>query len=184
MTNVLNQKTITIDEEGIISTVPICLRKATIIVNAAADAATFAFWNESDTAVSSKVGQTTSVTASSRTFSSTGNFPTATINPSQIIKVSYSATAENLYTMQIATNADNNTITVDPVTTYHGTITDDTNQAYSWKVWNSYTAFTIKAPSGTPKVNHEVDFGDKGYWFPNLAMHTLSTSATLELLLK
>lgn len=183
MANVLNQRTITIDTEGIISLVPICIRKATIICNAAADAAIFTFWSVDATAASTKTAETVTVTASTNTFASTGNFATATINPSQIMKISNTATNENLYTFQIATNADNNTITTDATNSYHGTVTDDTSQLYSWKVWTPYTAFTIKSP-GTENVSWEVDFGDKGYWFPNLAMHTLSTSATLELLVK
>ena len=132
----------------------------------------------------------TTVTASTRTFESTGNFAQATINPNQIIKFSYSATGENLYTLQIATNANDNTITADPLESYHGTITDDSSELYSWDVWDPYVAFTMTAPtdSGTyalsPVIDIELDFGDKGYWFPNLAMHTLSTSAIFELLLR
>ena len=122
------------------------------------------------------------VTASTRTFASTGNFATATISPNEIFKVNESATNENLFTMQIATNADNNTITTDPVTTYHGTITDDTSQLYSYDIWTPYTVFTLLSP-GTEKVVVGIDFGCRGYWFSNLAMHTLSSSATLEILL-
>lgn len=183
MTNVLNRRTITIDAEGIISLVPITIRKASFSnINAAGDKAIFVFWDENDTVVQTKAGVTTTVTASSATFASTSNFPTATINPDlQIIKFTYSATGENLYTGQIATNADNNTITLDAINSYHGTLTNDTNEAYSWNVWNSHIAFTLLSP-GTEKVAWEVDFGPNGYWFPNLAMRTLTASATIELL--
>ena len=50
MTNVLNQRTITIDEEGIISTSPICIRRVHFSnINAVADAAIFTSWDESQT---------------------------------------------------------------------------------------------------------------------------------------
>ncbi len=177
---VLDKEVITLDTEGIISIEPITVRKVVLFPNAASDAATFTFWQEGGTEVTSQTNVTTSVTASSNTFSSTGNFPTATINPNQIFKVTNSSTSENEFTFQIASNANNNTITTDDTNSYFGTVTDDTSETYSWTVWDPYTAFTMKA-AGTEVMNYELDFGDNGFWFPNLAMHTLSTSATFEL---
>lgn len=184
MANTLNRLTYTINVEGIISLHPVWVRKVVIFPSSTADKAVFVFWNEGDSPVSTKNGETVTVTASSKTFASSGNFEQTDINPdTQIIKINYSATDENLYTMQIATNANNNTITVDALNSYHGTITDDSSEIYSWKVWDSHVAFTIKAP-GTEKFSWELDFGDKGRWFPNLAMRTLSSSATLELFMR
>lgn len=183
MANVLNQRTIILDTEGIISTTPIWVRKVIIHPNSAGDSATFQFWHESDTATSSKPHKSISVTASTNTFSSTGNFPTATINPSQIFKVTYSSSGNNAYTYQIATNADDNTITTDATNSIHGTVVDDATKVYSWKVWTPYTAFKIISP-GTEVIDWALDFGDKGRWFPNLSMAELSASATFELFVK
>lgn len=179
MANVLDQRIMVIASEGIISPKPIWIRKVIFRPQTAGHAATFTFWDENETATSEKIGQSVTVTASTRTFASSTNFPQSTINPDQIIKFSYSATGENLYTLQIATNADNNTITADVLESYHGTITDDTTEIYSWKVWTPKIAFTFVAPA-TELRYVTLDFGDKGYFFPNLAMHTLSgTSSAL-----
>ena len=177
MTNVKNPELFwVLDTEGIISKTPICLRRAIIYPNAAADAATFKTWNENGTPELTKWLVTGTIT-STDTVTSTGNFPTASVDPGDIIKISAgSGAAANVDTFLIDTNADNNTIVVhnDPL------MTNEATKVYSYKIWTPTVAFKIESP-GTEVINWEIDFGEKGRWFPNLAMDDLSTSAIVHL---
>ena len=49
MANILGFNTWTIDSEGVLAIRPVCLRKVTIFPNAAADAATFTWWDDNAT---------------------------------------------------------------------------------------------------------------------------------------
>ena len=186
MSNVISGNPFYIDTEGIISTVPLRIKSIVMKPNATGDAATFTYWVESDSAITNgtKTAATTTVTAATGTFASTGNFPTANVNPNQILKVTHTSSANNIGYWQIATNADNNTITVDIPAAVYGlqipTLTNDTSKAYHWVIRDP-REFAIIRGSGLAGDTSilQMDFGNTGVWVPNLAMHTLSTSAVL-----
>lgn len=190
MANVLTGNPLIIDTVGIISVAPLVIQK--IILNPTSSLgspATLNYWLESNDPITNgtKNGVETTVTAATGTFSSTGNFPVANVNPFQIIKIIATSTGENLGRWQIATNADANTITVDGYAVYpygqHVLVTDDTTETYTWKIWDPSLFMIIKAPSGsTPLV--QVDFGDSGFWIPNLVVNTLYANAVLYIYLK
>ena len=190
MSNVTTGNPLVIDTEGVISAVPLVIRGILLKPNATGDSATFTYWYESDDPITNgdKKGQTVSVTASSGTFSSTGNFPTDNVNPNQIMRVIHTSSGNNVGYWQIATNADNNTITVDnpaQVLRQPVTLTDDTSKIYTWKIWEPRILTVIRGSglTGDTSLNY-IPFDDGGVWVPNLAMHSLSTSAVLYVFLK
>jgi hypothetical protein len=193
MANITSGNPIIVDTEGIISTVPLRIQSILLKPNATGDAATFTYWLESDNTVTTHgdmKAKTVTVTASSGTFSSTANFETDNINVNQIVKVYSTSSAKNIGYWQIATNADDNTITVDlPAAVYGGkvaTLENDTSGTYSWKVWDSrfFTIIRGSGIAGDTSLAH-LPLGDyTGFFVPNLAMHTLSTSAVLYIYLK
>ena len=179
MANVTTKgRTYSLDSMGIISKSPIWIRTAVLYPNAAADVVTFYSWNENETPISTKDIQTVTTTLTT-TITSTGNFPTATIDPGDIIKIHYTSTDNNVDTFSVLANADDNTITVDTAQV----LTNEASKIYSWKVWRPFVSFKILSP-GTEKMMATIDFGDKGRWFPNLFMDALSTSAVVALLIR
>jgi hypothetical protein len=136
------------------------------------------------------VGKTLTVTASTGTFVCNTFFERDNISADQIMKVTATSSGKNLGYWQIATNADDDTITVDlPLATYgqNTTLADDAAGVYSWKVWDNYNFLTIKGSGMTSTAADlslvQVDFNG-GFWVPNLAMNTLSSNAVLWIYLK
>ena len=191
MANVVNGNPLVIDTEGIISTVPLTIQSILLKPNSAGDSATFTYWLESDSTVTTYgdlVGKTVTVTAATGTFESTANFEEDNININQILKVYSTSSAKNKGYWQIASNADDDTITVDLPAAVYGkftTLENDTSGTYSWKVWDPRVFAVIRNSgiSGDTSLAH-LKFGDRGIFVPNLAMHTLSTSAVLYIFLR
>jgi hypothetical protein len=184
MANIVDGNPLIISVEGIVSTIPLRIQKIILKLSAAGDAATLNYWLESDTVADSGTAEDLTVTASSGTFAANNAFTTALVDPFNIIKFSISESAKNLGTYQIATNADNDTITVGKDTNVYGggavTLENDTTNRYTWKVWDPRLFMIIKGSGITGDIGMaQVDFGDRGFWVPNLAMNTLSTNAVL-----
>lgn len=187
MANIIDGNPWIISVEGVISTIPVRIQKIILKQAATGDAATLNYWLESDTAADSGVGEDLTVTASTGTFAANNAFTTALVDPFNIIKFSNSESGKNLGYYQIATNADNNTITVGLDTNVYGgnvaTLGNDTTNGYTWKVWDPRLFMIIKGSGMTSTAADlslvQVDFGDRGFWVPNLAMNTLSSSAVL-----
>jgi len=120
MANVKNPNlTWVLNTEGIISKSVICVRKVIIIPNAAGDKADFMTWDENGTPELTKWSSTGTITDTD-TLVSTGMFPTANVDPGDVIKISGGdGSTNNHETFLIDTNADNNTIVVhnDPLIT-------------------------------------------------------------------
>ena len=171
-----------LDTEGIVSVRPLVIKKIIWKPNATGEATTFTYWATSEDPITNgtKNAVTTTVTASTGTFASTGNFPTANVNPNQVLVVSKTSSGDNIGIWQIATNADNDTITVDKPATIFGqsvTLADDTTESYSWKIFDVHTFLTVQGSGITGDTGLvQIDFLNGGITLPNLAMHTLSAS--------
>ena len=180
-----------ITEEGVISAAPLVIQAIVLKPSGDGDAASFVFWNESDSPVTTygtMNNKTVTATASTKTFASTGNFETDSINAYQIIKIHATSSGDNIGTYQIATNADDNTITVTNPASIFGqavTLADDTSEIYSYRVWDTHPLITLKT-SGITSDKGEVqkDWGPKGFRVPNLAMNTLSSGAVAYIYLR
>lgn len=179
MANVLNQRTLTLDAEGIISVEPIWVRKVVIFPNSAGNSAKFTYWDLAASADTTQTGKTVTVT-SGTDFLSTGNFESSEITVNDIFIITDTSTGNNLFTLHVKTRTDDDNIIIDALNSYHGTITNEASKVYSWEMRTPYTAFTIISPDAEA-ISWEIDFGDEGKFFPNLAMNTLSGSTTLEL---
>jgi len=191
MANVMTGNPLYIDTEGIISVLPLCIRKILWQPASTGNATTFTYWVESDAPVTTfgiRNAQTVSVTAATNTFVSATNFETDSINVDQIMRVLNTSSGDNIGYWQIATNANDNTITVDKPAQVYGqsvTLADDTSEIYSWRVWDNHSLITIKGSGITGDTGLvSLDFYDYGYWVPNLAMNTLAASGVVWIYLK
>ena len=179
MTNVLQEQNVWyLDTEGVVTANPVYIRKIVLIPNAAADAATFTCWgpqSSEPTVRTTMIGKTVT-TSLTTTITSTGNFEATTeALANDIIEITKTSTANNLGSWQIGTRSSDDAIIVD---VGNSALSNDTGATYDWKVWKPAPVFKMVSP-GTEKVAIQLDFGEKGFRFPNLAMHTLSTSAVL-----
>jgi hypothetical protein len=186
MANDTSREIFYIDQPGIISIDPLVVVKICMTQATTGSSVTFVTWRSEDTAITNgaKADVTTTVTASSGTLVSVGNFPTANVNPFQIIKITNTSSNKNLGKFMIATNADDDTITVYHPLSVHGgqttVVEDDAAGSYCWKIIDTATEFKMK---GTGVTNDtclfQMDFGPQGFWFPNLAIHTMTASAVV-----
>jgi len=106
-------------------------------------------------------------------------FVTANVAALDIIKVLDSETAANVgYTLVLTRDTD------EVITTIGKSLTNDTAQIYSWKIWTPYSDLVVSCDAATgAKSETEIYFGTPGRWFPNLAITALSTSATAQIIL-
>ena len=181
MANVLNTNPIFIDTEGIISVRPICIKKVVMHVNAASDTAKFTYWDENGTPDHHLQLKTS--TWATATLTSTGNLPAGAPAANDIVYIYYTSTGNNIFRFQCKTAGDNNDAVFDALAAYHGTVTNEASKLYSWKIWTPKKAIYLDAQAVTVN-DEERDFGDTGIWFPNLALHTLSASVTIEVYLR
>lgn len=173
----LTQNVWYLDTEGVVTSNPVIVRKVILLPNAAGDSATFTQWGSQSslpTVRSTMLGKTVTTT-STTTITSTGNFEAAEALANDIIEITKTSTGNNLGSWQIGTRSSDDAIIVD---VGNGALTNEASKVYDWKVWKPAPAFKLVSP-GTEKVAIQIDFGDKGFRFPNLAMNALSTSAVL-----
>lgn len=174
MTNVRDpNRTWVLDTLGIISTVPIRLRKVVLIAKNNRDVAIFYDWFTSDTPTLAETNA--SLTVTGQTMTSTGNFTSATVNPGQIIVITQTETRNNEDTFLINTNANDNTITVhaaqDP--------TEESTKVYNYNVFEAREAIRLKATFDDQTV--QMDFPERaGRFFQNLALGRLDNAGSTQ----
>ena len=170
MANQTTQKVWELDTTGILTTSPVTIEKIVFYPALVTDTAAFHFWSEGEDPEYTKTNSTVTATASTRTFASTGNFATATVDPGDILKITASD-SKNVGTYLIATNADNNTITVASAQT----VTDDTTKVYGWKTWRPFEFVTLVGSTLTGDLTPIESYFDC-YRINNLALTTLSAN--------
>jgi hypothetical protein len=180
MANVINTNPITIDAEGVISVEPVIVKLVRFIPANTGDQATFTYWIEGTPDHES----TGTATWSTLTCTSTGNFPAGAPAVNDIVWIHHTSTGNNEFHFQTATAGNNNAFVADAVPAHHGTVTDEENKTYFWKIWTPKTAFTFNPDGTVSKAVREIYWGPDGMRFPNLAMHTLSGGSTAEIFLK
>ncbi len=176
-----NGRRFTIDGRGVIYTKPLWISKLLLKPNAAGDSITLASWSENGTPHSAYDLKTVGVTSAS-ILTATGTadlFVAGNVTALDVINITSSTTAANVgYTLVLSQDGD------EIITTIGKTLTNDTSQTYSWKIWTPTTegVFTCDAATGA-KAEVEWDFGRPGLWFPNLAVTGLTASATAQIFL-
>lgn len=178
--SVFNGRRFTIDGLGIISSKPLWISKIFLKPNAAGDAITLSSWNENATPKSKyDLISITTGTATMTDAATAHSFVTANVAALDVIKILATETGLNDgYTLVLTRDSD------EIITTVGKTLTAETADLYSWKIWTPTTegVFTCDAATGA-KAEVEWCFGRPGLWVPNLAVTTLSASATAQIFL-
>lgn len=170
MSNLTNPyRTWKLDTTGIITTVPVRIRRITYKPGSSGDQVIFYEWFVSDTPTLAVTNA--SLTANAQTMTSTGNFTSATVNPGQVIVITKTETGNNEDTFLITTNADNNTIVVasaqDP--------TEESTKVYNYDIYEAREAIRYMSV-GSDQVEVVAEFNERaGRFFQNLALVTLSS---------
>jgi len=180
MANLVGDDPITINAEGIIATKNIWVRKVRFLPGSTGNQATFTYWIEGTPDHES----TGTCTWSTLTLTSTGNLAAGAPAANDIFKIFDTSTGNNEFYFQTATAGDNNDAVFDALAAHHGTVTDEASKTYFWKIWTPKTAFKFDADGTTNKRTREIDFGDMGFRFPNLAVHTLSGGVEVEIFVR
>jgi hypothetical protein len=178
VTNVKSTRTFVLNQVGIISKVPLWLRMAILYPNATADAAVFSSWDENATPVTTEQLVSTATTTDPY-IQSAGNFTSGKVTVGDVIKITYSASGSNNNTYLVTVRDGGNgqvTVASDPA------MAADSAKLYSWKIWTPTVEFKLLSYNATGVLLPAVlDFGDKGRWFPNLELASLSSSAVVHL---
>lgn len=168
-----------VDTAGIVSTAPVTISKIIYYVNEHGDVAKLTYWDESSTPQDEQSAKTVTATAETRTFESTGNFDTDDVDVGDIIKI-VASNSNNAGTYMVATNANDNTITVAAAQT----VVADTSKTYAWKTWRPSEFLTLHGTKLTGDDQPiQVDFGN-GFRVPNLCLESMTASGRMLIYLK
>jgi hypothetical protein len=173
-----NGRAFSLDTIGFIHKGAFRIVKATLLPNAAGDAAVFKSYDEKSTAHSTAVDAAT-VIAATNLIQSTGNFTAGKVTAGDVIRISASdGAAGNIGLWYVVSRDNDNQITVSG-----GTMTNETGKTMSWSIYTPTLEFTLKADAATgAKSSEKQDFiGGRGFY--NLLLATLGASATVELIL-
>lgn len=169
-----------LDTVGIITQTPVCVQRAVLKPNAASDVADFRYWYQGatdTTYINATTGGATTTTSGTNTITSTGAFTAANVVIGDVIDITSSSSGNNKGRYGVITRSSDNAIVVS------GTLTDESDKTYDWKIYNGYQA--IYLPAGVSDASGTtIDFGDEGRLFPNLFLYVLTTSAKVYLYLK
>jgi hypothetical protein len=165
-----------IDTCGVLSAGHVVVKKATIIPNAAGDAAVLVTWDTSATKKATQTNKTVTVTSSKTITSTASDFEAAEVTAGDIIKITNSSSGNNLGTFIVDARGGDDNITIET----GNTLTDEATKVYSWTTQTPQTAIHLLSP-GTEKIAWELDFGPAGLHLPNLALQSISSSAVVYL---
>lgn len=176
MANTFYKNIYNLDSLGIISPRPIYIIGYTFYPAAEGDAAQFVYWTEDTSEVSAAAtatGVTYTVTVSTdNTVTSTGNFA-STWADGKVAKCT-KTTGSDWGKYGLIKTAGNNNAFV----THLAPFTTEADKVGNWICYTTYNALKIMQPKDT---NEESVFHPVNFTFPNLALDSLSTSATIVL---
>lgn len=165
--NVLTGNPIYIDTAGVVTTLPLWIKKIVLVPATNSSAATLKYWIEYPGAEDVHKQNIVTDASAAGVLTSTGNFVTTTLTVTDAIHIYKSSTGLNLGVFEISANTDNNHVHTLPLTA-----TDAADAVYSWKV---YTSYPLTVMSTTAFPNYEIDFKGKGFYVPNLMVTVLTT---------
>jgi len=178
MANSTTGKVWVLDTAGLITASPVVIRKIVLLPNAAADAATFKYFNDGSASYTSK-GTAQTATVSTNAVSSTGNFTAAKVSAADGINIDWTSTGNNKGVYYVVSRDSDNQVTLGAVA--GAAMTDEASKLYSWTVYPSYTAAQLTS-YGTEKVTEELDIDCTR--FPNLILSALSSSAKVHVFIE
>jgi len=181
MANIYSGNVWEIDTEGVIVDKPVWIQKAVIIPNADDDFATFSCWGAetaNSTVRTTQSQKTISVTSTNKLTSTANDFEAAEVVIQDIINITGTESGNNLGYWQVSARGGDDNVTLDTGLgvwgTTAGALTNDTSKLYDWKIWDETTV--IRLSVGDKDVYREIDFGPRGFRFPNLSCASLDTS--------
>jgi hypothetical protein len=178
MANAFNGKVWILDTIGVIKKGPIVIRKIVLRPNAAADAATLVTWNDSDTAHSSALTATGTIT-NTNDLTATGLFTSSLVTALDIIDITKSSgSSANVGAFLVGARDGDNQISISPPT-----VTNEASIVYAWNIYTPVECMYMKASALAADATG-YDFGDEGFRFQNLALSALSDSAKVYVFLK
>ena len=187
MANVLGGLVWELDGDAFLTSKPVWVRKAVLYPAAADNLAIFRYWgpqSSNTTARASMLKKSCAVTDTT-TITSSGNFEADEAVAGDIINIHYSDSKNTGY-WQIGTVNSDDAIVVDTGLAAWGesggVLANETGKTYSWDIWQPEIAFKLSCYDANKP--YEIDFGEKGFKFPNLAMDTLTASAKVYLYLR
>jgi hypothetical protein len=165
------------DTVGIISKKSVWVRSATIIPNAAGDAALLSWWDELNPTTNSELGLNATISGSATfTDTDTGNdkLTAAAFAAGSVVKIIGSDGLPANQTYHLIATAGNN----DRFITTAASLTNEV--AVNYHITDYPVRIGIQFLSqATNKKQEYIFFGDKGHWFPNLVLTSISASATV-----
>lgn len=170
-----------VDTVGVLTSKPVWVTKVVLFPNANTDAALFNYANvgsaKSDYINSGPTSGTATVTGTN-TITATGLFPATDVAVGDFLHVANTASGNNIGDHIVITRSSNDAIVT------AGGLTNEASVQYLWTIYNGYRAFYLKGNASTV-APVELSLGDvKGQWFPNLALYTLSSSATVDIYMR
>lgn len=165
-----------LDSLGIITTSGVWIRSIIFYPNAEGDAAQFLWWDENSPAVTTTDVTYTITVSTDNTVTSTGNFP-STYADGKVVKI-WKTSGSDAGKYGLIKTAGNNNAFV----THLAPFTTEANKVGSFYCLNTYNAIKLMQPKDTNEHSLQISFpGPKGLWLPNLALDSLSSSATIAL---
>ena len=166
-----------LDEPGILSEKPIIISKIIYIPSAADNDVLFKEWDENTTVAAGSLSGKTGTIGGVGTFTSTGNLP-GTIADGHIFEIiSSTGTSDNYGKKLVETAGDNNDVVI-----WEDDWTTEGPFVYSWRTFATVSSIVLKAGASDASPIH-FPFGDKGRWFPNLVLETISAGTVYVYLL-
>ncbi len=175
MSNILTGRKWTLDTVGIISETPLFVKRIIYEPNAAGDVAVFNHWDEG---VANCVSSTfygldfTATITSGTTITATTSVLTSTITAGSIFHIVASGGAAANLGRELVTTAGNNTVVVCSQAGW----TNEATIKYTANVYNYRLAERILAGASDASPT-TIFYGDKGRFFPNLILNSISTSS-------
>lgn len=171
----------TVDTIGIITRSEVRVKKIMLVPNAAADAATFYYWDESDTittGVGEHGGVNGTITGNNTLTMDSGTLLPSTITDGSIFEiVASNGSTDNVGKPMVVKTAGNNTVVVIHKIPAADQWTNEADKHYSWKTYQNRLAFNLVSQE-TTKLPLILDFGPEGFLFPNLTLETITSEGS------
>lgn len=167
------------DTIGIITRKGIRITKIMLVPNTHTDSATFYYWDTADviaTGVSDSNAINGDITGNDTLTLDGGTRLPSTITDGSIFEiVASNGSTNNVGKPMLVQTAGNNLAVAIHKIPDADKWTNETDKFYSWKTYQNRLAFNLVSLE-TKKEPLILDFGPRGYWFPNLALETISSA--------
>jgi hypothetical protein len=171
MANVLTRNIWNCDSLGILSTKPVLVKAIMFTGTAEAHAFELKWWDEDNPTTTLRLATYTITTSTDDTVTSTGNFASAWAdgNVAKCLKTTGSDTG--VYGL-IKTAGNTNAFV-----THLSPFTAEADKVGDWANYPTYRAFLGTQPTDTNEEGKWYPFPGDGFWFPNLALDSLSAGS-------